>query len=151
VKVTTISVKVAKMFSDGNYGHQECEVSYTAEVGEHEDSEMVAVVLAARATAQVRVQLGESETLNIRRAVNPRPRVCGHCQQALGDWDQYSHKACEEEQRAERDEVRAQQLRNRQAVEDGRARWNADGEIEWLDGSDLSEQEVEWLPAGAVE
>jgi hypothetical protein len=105
--VTTISVKVEKMFSDGNYGHQSAEVSYTAEVEDGVDVLDATNMLLARATAHVRVQLGESETLNIRRAVNPRPRLCNHCVLPLGDWDNHQHKACEEEQRAERDRKRA--------------------------------------------
>jgi len=153
MKVTTVSVRVSKMFSDGNYGHQQTEVSYTAEVGDGEDPEQVTIVLMARATAQVRVQLGESETLNIRRAVNPQPRVCGYCQIALLDWDNYSHKACEEQKRAERDVARAAQNEewNRQRESEealaviGAQPLNMHDSGEVLDGSDLSEQEVEWI------
>lgn len=141
MKVTSVSVRVQKMFSDGNYGHQSAEVSYTAEVGENEDQEQVTVVLLARATAQVRVQLGESETLNIRRAINPKPRLCNYCNAPLGDWDHSYHKACDAFVTAERDRKRAEQNA------EWAARQNAAlDEEERADGSDLSEQEVEWLP-----
>jgi hypothetical protein len=109
MKVTVVSVRVQKMFSDGNYGHQSAEVSYTAELLDGEDVERATVGLMATATSHVRVELGESETLNIRRAVNPRPHVCNYCEQPLDDWETYSHKACEEQARLERDRRREEE------------------------------------------
>ncbi len=126
MRVTTVSVSVNKMFSDGNYGHQSAQASYTVELENGDDPEACMSVLLARASAQVAVELGHSETLNIRRAVHPRPHVCNYCEQPLADWESYSHKACEDGKRAERDAARLAERTREFAIVGESGRHDAD-------------------------
>ena len=54
-------------------------------------------------------QLGQSESLNLRRAIHPRPRLCNYCHQPLADDDRmYMHVECDEKMQAERSAQRAE-------------------------------------------
>ncbi len=101
MKVTTISVEHEKRVSNGDYGSEMFKVRLDAETDGYPDEDMQ--VLLARARDMVRAELRRSENITVRRSVNPRPHVCNHCAQPLDDWETYTHQACEEKARAERD------------------------------------------------
>ena len=102
-----VTVEVKKMLSDGDYGHEAAQVSYTAELEDGDIEDDVTAELLQRARAHCREELQRSESLNIRRKINTKPRICNACGLELDDEIRmYLHPACDERLRAERAALR---------------------------------------------
>lgn len=112
MKVTTVSVEVKKMLSDGDYGHESAQASFTVEVDASDgDPTGVMAVLMESAPAVCANQLAASESLTVRRKIKAPRRVCNECHLELDDDIRgYLHPACEEIARNNRDAERARQL-----------------------------------------
>lgn len=108
MKITQLSVEFKKTVSDRDYGNETVAVQMTVDVDEADgDPTGVAAVLLDRARQQVMVELGRSESLNLRRAINPPPRLCSRCHDPLPDEIRsYLHPECDQADRADRERAR---------------------------------------------
>lgn len=116
MRVTQVMVDLEKRVNDGNYGSEKATVQYVALVEDGEDPDAVIRELISRGRARVIGELSASESLSVRRALNPPQRVCPACGQPLADDDDYEHEACAGLRRGREEQVRQEQ----------RARWAAE-------------------------
>lgn len=109
MRITQVMVEFEKRVNDGNYGSEVGTAQYVAQVEDGEDPDDVIQQLLVRGRARVVGELKESETLTVRRALNPPKRMCSECGEPLGDDDGYLHPACEATVRDRRQQERAAQ------------------------------------------
>jgi len=95
-------VEFEKRVNDGDYGSEKATAQYVALIDDGEDPDDVVRQLVNRGRDRVIGELRSSETLAVRRRLNPPKRICGECGEELGDEDSYEHDACREKRRAER-------------------------------------------------
>ncbi len=119
MRVSQVMVEFEKRVNDGNYGSEKATAQYVVLLDEGEDPDDVVRQVITRARGQAIAELKDSESLTVRRALNPPKRLCGHCGEALGDEDSGYHDACLVEYKAERDRERAEQ----------RAKWDAEHQL----------------------
>lgn len=111
-----IMVEFELMRSDGNYGRDRaiCQLSGTLDADDDIDEN--ANWLLDRATRNVEGRLSRSASLEVRRTMLRKPRLCPECKKPLADVDDYYHPACEDTQRERRAQAEAER----------RAKWEAE-------------------------
>jgi hypothetical protein len=121
MRVTTIGVTIEKKVSDGNYGNEGAEIHLTAELTATDDLEWALSMLLDQARARITSDLLRSPTLEVRRKMANRPRLCDQCQQPLSDDEDYEHAPCgdarrerEQRERAEREAKWAEERAERE-------------------------------------
>lgn len=115
MRVSQVTVDFEKRVNDGNYGSEKASAQYVVVLDDGDDPDEVVRQVIARARGQAIAELKDSETLSVRRALNPPKRICGECGEPLGDEDSYQHAICAEKIRAERDAVYARRQAEREA------------------------------------
>jgi len=115
MRVSQVMVEFEKRVNDGNYGSEKAAAQYVVVLDEGDDPDDVVRQVIARARGQAIAELKDSESLSVRRALNPPKRICGECGEPLGDGDSYQHEACAEKIRAEREAVYARRQAEREA------------------------------------
>jgi hypothetical protein len=99
LKVTHVMVELEKMLSDGNYGRERAVVQFAADLDEGDDAQQVTTLLLSQARHRFEHELGRSESVTVRRAIHPKPRLCEECKKPLTDEEDYEHAACTEVRR----------------------------------------------------
>lgn len=124
MRVSQVTVDFKKTVSDGNYGNETANVQYVVLLDEGEDADQVVREVITRARGRAMAELGGSESLSVRRALNPPKRLCSECGEELGDEDSGYHDPCYEVYKARR-KAEDEERRARYAAEeeDRRARW----------------------------
>ena len=97
MRVSQVTVDFKKTVSDGNYGNETANVQYVVLVDEGEDPDQVVREVIQRARGRAIEELSGSESISVRRALNPPKRVCAGCGNELGDEESYRCIACEQE------------------------------------------------------
>jgi hypothetical protein len=109
MRVTRISVAIEKRANDGDYGSERSQAELSADLEPGDDAIDCLQALMMQARTRIMADLGESPNLRVRRALVRELRRCSRCHEPLSDAESYTHQACDEADRAERDERRAKQ------------------------------------------
>lgn len=114
--VSFITVEFEKRANDGDYGSELCKVSWQYELDAGEDPSIVTAALQGQIRGRVESDLANSANLKVRRSLIRQQRTCSRCGEELADGDNgYLHKACDEAEKAEREE--RYQQRRRETLE----------------------------------
>ena len=111
-----ITVEVELRRSDGNYGSDRamCQLSTTCDAGD--EPEVVMGQLMDQAEAEVEARLKKSASIEVRRTMLRKARVCNECKEPLGDDEDYLHSACSD----------IQKERHQRQREEQNAKWQAE-------------------------
>lgn len=99
MKITQATVDFKKTVSDGNYGNETANVQYVVQIDDGEDPEEVVRQVITRARGRAIAELNGSESISVRRALNPPKRLCSECGEDLGDDESFAHEGCREKRR----------------------------------------------------
>jgi len=123
VRVTQISIELEKRVNDADYGSEKAIVGLTAALEPGDDPVLALSALQEQARGRVEQDLRRSVNLEVRRRMNPKPRLCGECQEPLPDDEtRYLHPACDQLQRE----------RHQREREEREAHWRAEQARELL-------------------
>lgn len=105
-----VAVEVEMRRSNGDYGWDQAMCQISGTLDSEEGLEDVQQLLLDQAARNVEGRLSRSASLEVRRTMLRKPRLCNHCGEPLSDDDRWElHPACDELQREERAKKRAEQ------------------------------------------